>query len=143
MPNPKAKPCHSSGSMPQLRSTLGWTMPQPPSSSHEPSGRWMSNSADGSVNGKYDGRRREVKSPPKNALVNASMRAGQVGEGDVAVDHQALDLVEHRHVGGVGGVLPEHPARHDHVDTAAACRSSPAPAPARCGCAAAVEPGSP
>ena len=59
MPKPKAKPCHSSGSMPQLASTFGCTMPQPPSSSHEPSGRWMSNSADGSVNGKYDGRSRE------------------------------------------------------------------------------------
>jgi hypothetical protein len=35
-------------------------MPQPPSSSHDPSGRWMSNSADGSVNGKYDGRSRDV-----------------------------------------------------------------------------------
>ena len=33
----------------------------------------MSNSADGSVNGKYEGRSREVKSPPKNAFVNASI----------------------------------------------------------------------
>ena len=33
----------------------------------------MSNSADGSVNGKYAGRRRDAKSPPKNALVNASI----------------------------------------------------------------------
>ena len=33
----------------------------------------MSNSADGSVNGKYDGRSRDVKSPPKNAFVNASI----------------------------------------------------------------------
>ena len=32
MPNPKAKPCHSSGSRPQLVSTLGCTIPQPPSS---------------------------------------------------------------------------------------------------------------
>ena len=38
-----------------------------------PSGRWMSNSADGSVKGKYDGRSRDVKSPPKYALVKASM----------------------------------------------------------------------
>jgi hypothetical protein len=73
MPNPNANPLHSSGSIPPARSTLGCTMPQPPSSSQSPSGRWMSNSADGSVNGKYDGRRREVKSPPKNALVNASI----------------------------------------------------------------------
>ncbi len=33
----------------------------------------MSNSAEGSVNGKYDGRRRDVKSAPKKALVNASI----------------------------------------------------------------------
>ncbi len=42
--------------------------------------------------------------------------SGQVGEGDVPIDHQALDLVEHRHVGGVGGVLAVHATRHDHVD---------------------------
>src|SRR5262245_31960836 len=43
-------------------------------------------------------------------------RAGEVGERDAAVDDEALDLVEHREVGGVGRVLPEHPARHDGVD---------------------------
>ena len=48
-------------------------MPQPPSSSQVPSGRRMSNSADGSVNGKYDGRRRDENSSPKYALVNASI----------------------------------------------------------------------
>ena len=34
------------------RNTLGCTIPDPPSSSHSPDGVWMSNSADGSVNGK-------------------------------------------------------------------------------------------
>ena len=34
-------------------------------------------------------------------------RAGQVSEGDVPVHDQALDLVEHRHVRGVGGVAAE------------------------------------
>jgi hypothetical protein len=48
-------------------------VPHPPSSSHEPSGRCTSNSADGSVNGKYDGRSRDVNSAPKNAFVNASI----------------------------------------------------------------------
>ncbi len=43
-------------------------------------------------------------------------RAGQVGEGDAAVDHQALDLVEDGEVGGIGGLVTEHPPRHDHVD---------------------------
>ena len=34
----------------------------------------MSNSADGSVNGKYDGRKRDEKPGPKNASVNAWMQ---------------------------------------------------------------------
>ena len=34
-------------------------------------------------------------------------RPGQVTEGDAPVDHQALDLVEHREVPGVGRVQPE------------------------------------
>ena len=38
-----------------------------------PSGVDMSNSADGSVNGKYDGRRRVVRSSPNSAFTNASM----------------------------------------------------------------------
>ena len=48
-------------------------MPQPPSSNHDPSGSEMSNSAEGSVNGKYEGRRRDFTSPPKKALTNSSM----------------------------------------------------------------------
>ena len=76
----------------------------------------MSNSADGSVNGKYDGPQPRGEVAAEERLGERVERAGQVGEGDVAVDHQALDLVEHRHVGGVGGVLPEHPAGHDHVE---------------------------
>ena len=73
MPKPNAKPLHSSGSSPPARSTLGWTIPQPPSSSQSPDGVRMSNSADGSVNGKKLGRRRLVKSTPKNAWVNFSI----------------------------------------------------------------------
>ena len=71
----------------------------------------MSNSADGSVNGKYDGRRREPKSRAEERLGERLDRAGQIGEGDAAVDDQALDLVEHRHVGGVGGVAAGRPGR--------------------------------
>ena len=115
MPKPKAKPCHSSGSMPQLASTLGCTIPQPPSSRNEPSGRMMSNSADGSVNGKYDGRSRDAKSPPKNAFVNASIVPARWAKVMPRSIDEPLDLVEHRQVRGVGGVLAEHPARHDRV----------------------------
>ena len=70
MPKPKAKPDHSSASMPTAAKTLGSTMPQPPSSIQPvcehvrqplPSQTWQvtSNSADGSVNGKKPGRSRE------------------------------------------------------------------------------------
>ena len=34
----------------------------------------------------------------------------------LAVDDEAFDLVEDRHVGGVGRVSTEHLARHHHVD---------------------------
>jgi hypothetical protein len=76
MPKPKAKPVHTSVSYPTLRSTLGCTIPHPPSSTQpvcphvrQPSPlhttQVTSNSADGSVNGKYDGRRREDMPAPK------------------------------------------------------------------------------
>ena len=70
MPKPKAKPCHSSGSRPQLRSTFGCTIPQPTTSSQSepwPILIWppershcTSISADGSVKGKWWGRKRVV-----------------------------------------------------------------------------------
>ncbi len=76
MPNPKANPVHSSASIPTDANTAGSTMPHPPSSIHpvwehvrHPSPRQMaqvtSNSAEGSVNGKYAGRSREWMSGPK------------------------------------------------------------------------------
>ncbi len=63
MPNPNANPDHSSGSMPTFSNTFGCTMPQPPSSIQPvfehvrqplPSQieHVISNSAEGSVNGK-------------------------------------------------------------------------------------------
>ena len=48
--------------------------------------------------------------------MNVSMVPGQVGEGDAPVDHQALDLVEHGEVAGVGGVAPVAAPGHDGVD---------------------------
>ena len=62
--------------MPQARSTFGLTMPQPPHSTQPAppffSGNQTSTSADGSVNGKYDGRSRVVDSAPNIARANAS-----------------------------------------------------------------------
>ena len=63
MPNPKAKPDHTSESIPTAAKTAGSTMPHPPSSTQpmfeqvrHPAPRQMahviSNSAEGSVNGK-------------------------------------------------------------------------------------------
>src|SRR4051794_30196328 len=82
-PKPNANPEYSSGSIPTLRKTFGSTIPQPPSSIHPvleqtrqpaPSQKTqvIENSADGSVNGKNDGSRREFSFFPKYALVNAS-----------------------------------------------------------------------
>ena len=71
----------------------------------------MSNSADGSVNGKYDGPQPGVTSAPEVGLGERLDGAGQVAEGDAPVDDQALDLVEDRQVAGVGGVLAVAPAR--------------------------------
>ena len=73
MPKPNANPLQASGSMPTASNTLGSTMPQPPSSiqpdcehTRQP---WppqkmqvTSNSAEGSVNGKYEGRKRTSSS---------------------------------------------------------------------------------
>ena len=76
IPKPNAKPVHSSASMPTAAKTAGSTIPQPPSSIQpvceqvrQPAPpqivQVISNSAEGSVNGKYAGRRREWISGPK------------------------------------------------------------------------------
>src|ERR1700724_2942480 len=83
-PNPNAKPEYSSGSMSTASSTLGSTIPHPPSSIQPVREQTLqpapsqkvhvtSNSADGSVNGKNEGRSRDVLSGPKYARVNASI----------------------------------------------------------------------
>ena len=109
MPKPKANPDHSSGSSPTLREHVG--VHHAAAAQLEPAGlgagataralaeeQLMSNSADGSVNGKYDGPQPRVDRPAEVGRGERLERAGQVGEGDAPVDDQALDLVEHRHV---------------------------------------------
>ena len=69
----------------------------------------MSTSADGSVNGKYDGRSRILRSRSKKASQEAVQHRLHVGEADALVDHQAFDLVEHRRVRDVGSLRYTRP----------------------------------
>ena len=122
-PKPNAKPCHSSGSMPAGGQHVGVDHPAPAQLEEGAVG------PDDVVLGRRLGEG-EVGRAEAGREVAAEVGlgervegAGQVGEGDVAVDDQPLDLVEHRHVGGVGGVLAEHPAGHDRVEGRLAARS--------------------
>ena len=54
-PKPKARPLNLVESMLQFSSTTGLTMPHPKTSSHLPFSERMSTSAEGYVNGKYEG----------------------------------------------------------------------------------------
>ena len=76
----------------------------------------MSTSAEGSVKGKKDGRKRIFTlSTSKNALQNSSSTHFRWRDVGRLVDHQPLDLMEHRRVGLVG-VVPVGAARDDHPD---------------------------
>ena len=70
-----------------------------------------STSAEGSVNGKNDGRKRRRERAPNICSAKSSQRGLEVGHRDVAIDREPLDLVEHRRVGGVGEVAAVHLAR--------------------------------
>ena len=60
----------------------------------------MSTSAEGSVNGKCEARKRSsTSSTSKNDLQNSSRCPFQHRHRDVGVDGQPLDLMEHRRVG--------------------------------------------
>ena len=88
---------------------------------------------------------REVRRPEPDAAALAEHgpgddleRALQVGERDALVHGQALDLVEDRQVGGVGGLASVDAARRDHVARAAAVTASCGSAPRRSRSAAAA-----
>ena len=68
----------------------------------------------GSVKGKKCGRRRTSRRSPKVGAGELQQRPLEVGEGDVLVHRQALDLVE---LGRVGGVVvgPVDASGDDHV----------------------------
>ena len=143
VPNPKAKPLHSSGSTPTALKHVRV---------HHAAAAELQPGAVGALQVVL-GRRlreREVRGPQPRRVARAEVglrerldRAGQVGEGDAAVDDETFDLVEDRHVGGVGRVLAEHPAGHDGVDRRRPGAPSPGSAPARCACAARRCPGAP
>ena len=98
---PNAKPEYFSGSMPTVAQHVrdapwpaaGDLRATPSREAH------VDLDADGSVNGKYDGRKRTCRSSrSKKRAQELREHALQVGEADVLVDPQALDLVEHRRV---------------------------------------------
>ena len=116
MPRPKANPVTSSGSYTTRPSraftasnTAGCTMPEPMISSHpvclqtrQPlpphTTQPRSTSTDGSVYGKYDGRKRTGNWRPEERVQEGLDGALQVAEGDPLAHDQAFDLLEHRRV---------------------------------------------
>src|SRR4029078_10379811 len=91
IPSPNANPEYSCGSTPTARSTFGCTMPEPPNSIHpeflqmrQPLPLHLkqlkSNSALGSVNGKYDGRKRVTVSAPNSRRKNSRSEERRVGK---------------------------------------------------------------
>src|SRR5690606_23689384 len=83
IPIPNAKPVYTSGSMPDASNTFGSTIPQPKISSHPVYLQTLqpfelqivhetSTSALGSVNGKYEGRRRIFAFSPKSDFAKYS-----------------------------------------------------------------------
>ena len=96
-----------------------------------------STSADGSVKGKKLGRKRTSRLAVEEHVDEGLERPLEVGEGDPLVDHQPLDLVEHRRVAEVG-VAAVDASRDDHPDRRRASSPWRGSAPARCGCAAAA-----
>ena len=111
--------------MPTLRSTVGCTTPAPETSSQpvclqtrQPAPlqntHSMSTSADGSVNGKYDGRSRILSGRSKKPFDELVQHRLHVGEAHALVDDQPLELVEHRRVRHVG-VAAIDAARRNHA----------------------------
>ena len=126
IPKPNANPENSCGSIPTARSTFGCTMPEPPNSI-QPEFLQMrqplplhlkqlkSNSALGSVNGKYDGRKRVTVSGPKTRR-KTPPPCLQVRHRDAAIDTQSFDLEKHRIVRGIGSIATKYATGRDHSD---------------------------
>ena len=130
IPNPKAKPDHSVGVDADGREDRRVDHPAP--AELDPAGARARPAAAAVADGAGDlvlGRRLgegEVGRPQPRVDVGAEVGggerldgAGQVGERDAPVDHQALDLVEHRQVAGVGGVAAVAAPRHDRSGSGA------------------------
>ena len=123
---PNAQPVYRSLSMPAASSTLGCTMPEPrisiqpvPLHAGHPRPPQMphctSISADGSVNGKYDGRKR-VRDAPKNPLGETVERRLEIDEADAFVDAESFDLRERRRVRRVEEVAAIDGARDENAN---------------------------
>ena len=91
---------------------------------------------------------REVRRPQahrqialEERLHEAVQRRLQVGEADVLIDLQALDLMKHRRVRHVGVAAVDAPGR-DQRQRRPCCAAARGSAPARCACAAAGRPSS-
>jgi hypothetical protein len=108
IPMPQAKPWYSSGSSPQLRSTFGCTMPQPrisiQSSPSPKRTRPWSAALDVDLE-RGLGEREERRAEAHLHVVDLEERLAElaqdplhVAEVRALVDHEALDLMEHRRV---------------------------------------------
>ena len=84
-------------------------------------GQLICTSAQGSVKGKKDGKKRVRTLDPNKLLHGVVERALEVGEGDVGVDAEAFQLVEDWRVSGVRGVVAVHLAGNDDADGRRLC----------------------
>ncbi len=127
MPNPKANPVHSSGVDADRGEDGGVDHAaaaelDPPGLRAGPASRAVADRAGDVELGRGLGEG-EVARPPSRVNVGPEVRggedldgAGQVGEGDAAVDDQALDLVEDSKMTGVGRVPSVAAPWHHRVD---------------------------
>ena len=76
----------------------------------------MANSAPGSTKGKYDGCSRVRVPGAQERGRHLGDGAAQVGHRHPRADHERLELVELRLVGGVHGLVAKDAAGHDHLD---------------------------
>ena len=144
-PSPKANPVYASGSYPTKRKTSGSIIPDPRISSHP---LFLQTGqpcplADDALDihfrarfrkGKKAGAKTHLYIRAEELMDKIGQGPFQVREGDITIDDEPLDLVEHRAMGGVR-IVPINPSRSDNPQRGFAASPWCAPGPARCGCA--------